>query len=264
MKHIECIINDWAGTTVDYGCFAPVSAFIRSFKAIRIDLTAEQARGPMGLTKIDHIKALFALDAVQTAFQKLNGRPSNDDDVAARYADFKKYLFATLTDFTDPIPQVVGTMARLREKGIRIGSTTGYTREMMDVVEPAAAAKGYAPDACITSDGLPGGRPYPYMIYQNMCRLAVPSRLSVIKYGDTVADVREGVNAGVWSVGVIMGSNEMGLTEAEALALPADELARRKEAVRMRLYKAGAHYVLNDVTQLPELVEAINLRLENE
>ncbi|CDC54764.1 phosphonoacetaldehyde hydrolase [Phocaeicola coprophilus CAG:333] len=159
---------------------------------------------------------------------------------------------------------MIETIDVLRKMGIKIGSTTGYTREMMDVVVPAAAEKGYRTDNCVTSDGLPAGRPYPYMIYKNMCDLAVPSRLSVVKYGDTISDIKEGVNAGVWSVGVILGSNEMGLTEDEVKQLPEAELKKRMAAVRNRMYAAGAHYVVDSICELPALIESINARMENE
>ena len=255
---------DWAGSAVDYGCFAPVSAFIESFKAIGVKVTPAEARKPMGLTKIDHVKALFHMESIGEAFKKRYGRIFNDEDVKGRYADFKKNLFSTLSDYTDPIPGVVNTIELLKEQGIKIGSTTGYTDEMMNVVAPAAASKGYRPDNWVTSDHLPAGRPFPYMIYKNMCDLAVPSRFEVLKYGDTVSDIREGVNAGVWSVGVVMGSNELGLTEEEASTYPVEELAKRKLDVRMRLYAAGAHYVVDSIKELPALIKAINLRMENE
>lgn len=264
MKKIECVIMDWAGSAVDYGCFAPVAAFINSFKSIDVPVTPEEARKPMGLTKIDHVRALFKMEAIGEEFKKRYGRAYNEDDVQGRYGEFKKNLFATLTDYTDPIPGVVETIGGLREKGIKIGSTTGYTKEMMDVVVPSAEAKGYKVDNWVTSDNLPAGRPYPYMIYKNMCDLAIPSRFSVLKYGDTVSDVKEGVNAGVWSVGVVMGSNVMGLTEEEVNALPADELNRLKLNARMKLLAAGAHYVVDNITELPALIEAINTRMANE
>lgn len=97
-----------------------------------------------------------------------------------------------------------------------------------------------------------------------MCDLAVPSRLSVVKYGDTISDIKEGVNAGVWSVGVILGSNEMGLTEDEVKELPEAELKKRMAAVRNRMYAAGAHYVVDSICELPALIESINARMENE
>lgn len=261
MKKIECVIMDWAGTAIDYGCFAPVSAFLESFRAIGIEVTAEEARRPMGLTKIDHIRALFEMPRIGKCFEERYKRPYQEEDVQGRYEEFQRLLFSTLKEYTMPIAHVIEVVDQLRAQGIKIGSTTGYTREMMDVVIPAAADKGYHTDNCVTSDGLPAGRPYPYMIYRNMCDLAVPCRKSVLKYGDTISDIKEGVNAGVWTVGVIVGSNEMGLTEEEFMEL--DETERRKKMadVRNRMYAAGADYVVNDITELPALIDAINKRM---
>ena len=44
MKKVECIIMDWAGTSVDYGCMAPVAAFVESFKNIGLEVTPEETR----------------------------------------------------------------------------------------------------------------------------------------------------------------------------------------------------------------------------
>ena len=264
MKKIECIIMDWAGTSVDYGCFAPVAAFVESFKAAGIEVTPAETRTYMGLTKIEEIRALFNIPRVSEAFRAKYGRDYTDEDVQARYAEFQRLLFSTLRSYSGPISKVVETIDTLREQGIKIGSTTGYTRQMMDIVIPAAEEQGYRVDNCVTSDGLPAGRPYPYMIYKNMCDLAVPSRLSVLKYGDTISDIREGVNAGVWTVGVILGSNELGLTEEEVKALSAEDLKRRMMEVRYRMYAAGAHYVVDSIEELPALIKAINERMNKE
>ena len=159
------------------------------------------------------------------------------------------------------VDSVIEVIEKLKRDGIKIGSTTGYTTAMMDIVLPGAAAHGYITDNCVTSNNLPAGRPQPYMIYQNMIDLAIPSVQSVIKYGDTIADIKEGVNAGVWTVGVILGSNEMGLTQEETGKLPAEELNRRMAAVRKRMYMAGAHYVVNTIAELPEIIEIINHKM---
>ena len=177
------------------------------------------------------------------------------------YKEFEKHLFASLEEYTPPIPGVIEVIEKLKRDGIKIGSTTGYTTAMMDIVLPGAAAHGYTTDNCVTSNNLPAGRPQPYMIYQNMIDLAIPSVQSVIKYGDTIADIKEGVNAGVWTVGVILGSNEMGLTQEETRKLPAEELNRRMAAVRKRMYMAGAHYVVNTIAELPEIIEIINHKM---
>ena len=174
------------------------------------------------------------------------------------YASFEKHLFASLKDFTTPIPGVLETMAMLREQGIKIGSTTGYTAKMMEIVRPGAEARGYRVDNLVTPNEVPAGRPAPYMIYKNMIDLAIPSVDNVVKVGDTIADIKEGVNAKVWSVGIVTGSNEMGLTEEEYNHRSSDELIELKREVRERMLNAGAHFVLDNIMELPSCIEKIN------
>lgn len=259
MKKISCVIMDWAGTAIDFGCFAPLNAFLKVFSEEKgIDITYRQAREPMGLLKIDHIKAILNMPEVNEKFRARYGRDWNMEDVNEIYVSFEKHLFASLSNFTTPIPGVLDTIKELRESGIKIGSTTGYTQAMMDVVRPGAAAKGYVVDNLVTPDNLPAGRPAPYMIYKNMIDLAIPSVDNVVKVGDTIADIKEGVNAKVWSIGIITGSNEMGITEEEYNCRTPDELAALKQEVRERMMAAGAHFVLDNITELPACIEKIN------
>lgn len=259
MKKISCVIMDWAGTAIDFGCFAPLNAFLKVFSEEKgIDITYRQAREPMGLLKIDHIKAILNMPEVNEKFRARYGRDWNMEDVNEMYVSFEKHLFASLSNFTTPIPGVLDTIKELRESGIKIGSTTGYTQAMMDVVRPGAAAKGYVVDNLVTPDNLPAGRPAPYMIYKNMIDLAIPSVDNVVKVGDTIADIKEGVNAKVWSIGIITGSNEMGITEEEYNRRTPDELAALKQEVRERMMVAGAHFVLDNITELPACIEKIN------
>ncbi|KKB46688.1 phosphonoacetaldehyde hydrolase [Parabacteroides sp. HGS0025] len=259
MKKISCVIMDWAGTAVDFGCFAPLNAFLKVFSEEKgIDITYRQAREPMGLLKIDHIKAILNMPEVNEKFRARYGRDWNMEDVNEMYMSFEKHLFASLSNFTTPIPGVLDTIKELRASGIKIGSTTGYTQAMMDVVRPGAAAKGYVVDNLVTPDNLPAGRPAPYMIYKNMIDLAIPSVDNVVKVGDTIADIKEGVNAKVWSIGIITGSNEMGITEEEYNRRTPDELAALKQEVRERMMVAGAHFVLDNITELPACIEKIN------
>lgn len=258
MKKISCVIMDWAGTAVDYGCFAPLNAFLKVFAEERgIDITYRQAREPMGLLKIDHIKAILSMPEVNARFQARYNRAWTMDDVNEMYQSFEKHLFASLSNFTTPLPGVLDTLQELRRQGIRIGSTTGYTQAMMDVVRPQAAAKGYVVDNLVTPDGLPAGRPAPYMVYQNMIELAIPSVDQVVKVGDTIADIREGVNAKVCSIGIITGGNEMGLTEEEYNRCTPDQLLQLKLEVRRRMTEAGAHFVLDNITELPACIREI-------
>ena len=197
---------------------------------------------------------------VNDKFRARYGRDWNMDDVNEMYQSFEKHLFASLTNFTTPIPGVLDTIKELRGNGIKIGSTTGYTQAMMDVVRPGAAAKGYVVDNLVTPDNLPAGRPAPYMIYKNMIDLAIPSVDQVVKVGDTIADIKEGVNAKVWSVGIVTGSNEMGVSEEEYNSRPAEEWESLKKEVRERMLAAGAHFVLDTIAELPACIEKINNR----
>lgn len=262
MKQVQGVVMDWAGTAVDFGCFAPLGAFLKMFKEWNIDISYAQAREPMGMLKIDHIRTILQMADVDTQFRSAHGRAWNEDDVTAMNAAFEKHLFSSLADYTDPIPGVVGTIAELRAKGLKIGSTTGFTAAMMDVVRPAAAAKGYRLDNLVTPDGLPAGRPAPYMVYKNMIDLAIDAPECVVKVGDTIADIREGLNAKVWSVGIVTGSNELGLDEAEYAAVPAGELAEMKAKVRNKMIAAGADFVLDNITELPACIEGINARMK--
>jgi len=257
-QQIECIIMDWAGTTVDFGCFAPVNAFIKAFERIDISITTKEIRKPMGMAKIEHIRQLLGMERINTVFKNIYQRDWNDEDVMELNMSFEEYLFATLTDYTNPIPHVVDTVTLLRQKGLKIGSTTGYTRAMMDVVEPAARAKGYFPDTCITPDGLPKGRPAPFMIFRNMIDLNVQNADSVVKVGDTIEDIREGLNANVWTVGVITGSSELGLSETEIKTLSVLELNQKIAITRTKMADAGAHFVINSMAELPDIIDNIN------
>ena len=255
MKKIECIIMDWAGTAVDYGCFAPVAAFIK------IDVV--QTRKPMGLPKIQHIRELLTMPEVNEQFTARYQRDWTEEDVVELNRLFEKYLFASLKEYTDPIPGVIPTLEKLRAEGLKIGSTTGYTREMMDVVQPAAEAKGYRVDYCATPNLLPAGRPAPYMVFENLTKLGVPCLDTVVKVGDTIADIKEGVNAKVWSVGIVLGSNEMALTEKEAGSLSETELEARVSEVKERMLAAGASYVIRSIEELPALIQTINSKLNS-
>jgi phosphonoacetaldehyde hydrolase len=262
-KEINCVIMDWAGTTIDFGCFAPVNSFINAFSEFGIRVTIEEVREPMGKAKIEHIRQLLRMERINNEFQKILQRDWSEEDVLKLNRSFEKYLFSSLTDYTDPLPQVVDVISSLRQKGIKIGSTTGYTRAMMDVVEPAAKSKGYYPDNCVTPNGLPMGRPAPFMIFKNMIDLNVQNLDCVVKVGDTIEDIREGLSAKVWSIGIIVGSNELGLMEMEINSLPQTELNERKTRVKQKMTEAGAHYVIDAISELPGIIERINNQLNS-
>ena len=255
MNKIQLVIADWAGTTVDYGCFAPVNAFEKAFQAFDIHPSMDEIREPMGLLKIDHIRAMLNMERIRGQWLEKYGKDPQDGDVIAIYRVFEEKLMESLSEYALPKPGVTEAMEKLRGMGIRIGSTTGYTDEMMDVVKKKAAENGYSPDACFTPDSTGGfGRPYPYMIFSNMKAFAIQSVENVIKAGDTASDIREGKNAGVCSLGIIEGSSMLGLSQEEYEALSAEEKEARHDDVRRRYFEAGADDVLESLSELPEWI----------
>ena len=89
MNRISALILDWAGTTVDFGSFAPTQIFVEAFRqAFDIEITLEEARVPMGLGKWQHIEALGKLPAVDSRWQAKFGRAMTAADIDAIYAAF--------------------------------------------------------------------------------------------------------------------------------------------------------------------------------
>ncbi len=259
MSKIEGVIFDWAGTTVDFGCFAPVNVFLEIFKKAGVEVTMEEARIPMGMLKRDHIKAMLQMPRISRCWEEKYGRAFEEKDIDDLYQSFEPLLLASLEEYTDPLPNVLDTVSVLRDMGLKIGSTTGYTDIMMDLVVPSAKEKGYAPDFVITPDATAScGRPYPYMIFRNIEALRITAPWKTVKVGDTVADIKEGYNAGVWSVGVLAGSSQMGLSLEEYQAMPETERQDAKRKARDAFILAGADFIINTIEELPALIEKIN------
>ena len=251
MKKIKAVIFDWAGTTVDYGCMAPVQAFVEVFKQYGIEPTMQEVREPMGMLKIDHIRTMLKMERISGLWKEKYRKEPGEEEAQALYKIFEEKLLSILHLYSDPKPGVVEVVNRLRRNGIRIGSTTGYNDKMMEIVVPAAKEKGYEPDVWFSPDSTgQKGRPWPYMIFRNMEALEIKKVRRVLKVGDTVSDIKEGRNAGVWSAGIVIGSSEMGLTEAEFEALSDEEKERKCREVAGRFLDAGADKVFYTIEDL--------------
>lgn len=258
---IKAVVFDWAGTMIDHGSRAPMGAFVKVFSQFDVPLTVEEARRPMGLPKWDHIRALVSDPGIAERWRKAHGRLPDDRDVDRVYEVFVPLNAAVVTDYSDLVPGAAELAAELRARGIRIGSTTGYTRDIMQQLLPVAAAQGYAPDNLVCAGDLPAGRPTPLMMYKCFVDLGVWPAHAVVKVDDTDPGIAEGLAAGCWTVGVAMSGNAVGLSLEELNALPeAERAGRRSRAVR-ELTLAGAHYVIDSVADLAPILDLIEGRL---
>jgi len=258
---VKGLVLDWAGTAVDYGCIGPVAVFLEVFKRRGVEPTIEEARLPMGLMKKDHIRAMCAMPDLAERWAVLYGKAPDESDVDAMYRDTEPLMVECIKDHAELIPGLLEAVAQFRDMGLKIGSSTGYTGPMMDVLRPEAARQGYAPDAAYCSTDVPAGRPYPWMCYRNAIDLNVYPMEAMVKIGDTVSDVQEGLNAGMWTIALTKSGNELGLPLDEVESLPTAVLTARLSAIEDRLMDAGAHYVAEDITQVPEVLADISDRL---
>jgi phosphonoacetaldehyde hydrolase len=258
---LKAVILDWAGTTLDYGCYAPAVVFQKVFRRQGVPITMAEARAPMGRHKKDHIREISQLDSVAERWLSVHGRLCTEEDVDVMFADFVPLQLACLADFADLIPGTLEAVADLRRRGLKIGSTTGYTREMMALLLGEAKKQGYEPDASVCVTDVPAGRPHPYMCFQNAIDLQLYPMEALVKVGDTLPDIEEGLNAGMWTIGLAKTGNEMGLNEEELTALEPELYERRLARVYDRMRRAGAHYVVDSVADVPHTVDRINQRL---
>ncbi|MEJ2625133.1 MAG: phosphonoacetaldehyde hydrolase [Pseudolabrys sp.] len=261
-QHLKAVIFDWAGTLVDHGSLAPMGVFVEAFAEFGVSITIDEARGPMGMAKRPHIAALMALPRIAAEWQRVNGAPPSEADIDRVYAVFVPRNIAVAARYADMIPGAAAIADRLRQRGLKIGTTTGYTREIMARVTPFAAQQGFIADAMACTGDTADGRPTPLLIYKMVLDLAIWPAWATVKVDDTEVGVTEGLNADAWSVGVAVSGNVFGLSLADTKALPADEFARRRAAAAAeKLAAAGAHYVIDSVADLMPVIAAFEGRL---
>lgn len=258
---LQAVVLDWAGTTVDFGCLAPAAAFMEAFRQTGVAITLEQARAPMGMPKWNHIQAITRMPPVAAAWTAAHGTAPTDADVDALYGRFLPLQVDVVAEHAALIPGALDAVAAMRARGLKIGSTTGYPPPVMEVVAAAAARQGYRPDCTVCAGETPAGRPGPYMALKCLIDLQVSPVQACVKIGDTVVDVEEGLNAGMWTIALTDTGNEVGLPLSEWLSLPEDRRAALRAPAADKLARAGAHYVARSLADALPLLDAIEARL---
>lgn len=259
LSPLQAVIFDWAGTLVDFGSLAPTQIFVEAFATFGITITLGQARGPMGLSKWDHIHQLLQDESIAAQWQTAFGRAPSNEDVDAIYARFMPMQIAKVGEFSAPIAGAVQTLQWLRANGLKIGSCSGYPREVLKQLLPQAEAAGVKPDYVVAGDELEaGGRPGPFMALANVLALGIGDVRACVKVDDTVPGIEEGLRAGMWTVGLSLSGNEVGYSVAEFAQAPREEVDARVAVAEAKLKKAGAHYVVRSVADLPAVLAQIS------
>lgn len=252
--HFDLVILDWAGTMVDFGCMAPVSALCAAFGEQGVGLDEPTVRRDMGKAKVDHLRSLLSYPAVAAAWKSAHGRAADDRDIELLMERLGPLMREHAARAAKLIPGARETFERLRTAGLRVASSTGYTREMMVPVLARAAEQGYVPEHLVCSGETPAGRPTPLMIYKACAELGVWPLNRVLKVDDADAGIAEGRAAGAFTVAVASG-NALGLSLEALQALEPAQRAARLEEARRLLRSAGAELVLDSVADLVPALE---------
>jgi phosphonoacetaldehyde hydrolase len=260
---IKAVIFDWAGTMVDFGCMAPAEALIDAFAAHGVRISAAQARRDMGMAKRDHVAAILANVAVADAWTAARGAPPDPHDVDAIYNALEPLIEAAATRCADLIPGAASVAGDLQELGVKIGSGTGYTRQMMSGILPRAAAQGYAPSVVVCAGETPSGRPAPLMTWKALVELDAWPAQACVKVDDATVGIEEGRLAGCWTIGVAASGNGVGLSLAEYDALGEADRRARVAASAAKLAAAGADYVIDTVADIRPVLQAIAMRVSS-
>jgi phosphonoacetaldehyde hydrolase len=258
---LKAVLLDWAGTTLDYGCFAPAVVFMEVFKRKGVEISIEEARAPMGAHKKVHIGTIAKDENVARRWQTVHGRKPNECDIEEMFREFIPLQLECLGDYADLIPGTLQAVAEVRRRGLKIGSTTAYTEEMMNILIGEAERRGYSPDATVCATQVPAGRPHPYMCLQNVILLQTYPMEAFVKIGDTLPDIDEGLNAGMWTIGLAKTGNELGMTEEQIATLDPEILDARLARAYQRMSQAGAHYVVDGISDVMPVLDQINCGL---
>ncbi|PCF95423.1 phosphonoacetaldehyde hydrolase [Vreelandella nigrificans] len=259
---LQAIICDWAGTLVDFGSFAPTQIFVEAFAELGVAISLEEARGPMGMGKWDHIRTLCNQPILAERFAQAVGHVPSDADVTALYERFMPLQIAKIADHSAVIPRALDTLTTLRAQGLKIGSCSGYPAVVMEKVVSLAAANGLQLDHVVATDEVPNGRPYPAQALANVIALGISDVAACVKVDDTTPGILEGRSAGMWTVALTCSGNALGLTFDQYQALSEAERQAAHKRVAAQFASSQPHYCIATIAELPDVVEAINRRLQ--
>ncbi len=255
---LKAVVFDWAGTMIDFGSRAPVVALCKAFEAAHVPISEAEARVDMGMAKSDHISAILATPRVRSAWEAVHGKAPDETDAAALFASTAPMMREAARECAQLIPGATDVAAQLRAAGVKIGSCTGYTREMMADILPLAEEQGYKPDMVVCAGETAAGRPSPLMLWKNLVELGVWPATCCVKVDDAEVGIAEGRAAGVWTIGVAASGNGVGLSQEAFEALSFEEQAARVGQARAALEAAGAHLVIDTVADLPKALETLS------
>ncbi|MDO7906714.1 HAD hydrolase-like protein [Paenibacillus sp. JX-17] len=254
---IQAVIFNWDSMIADCRGQKLLQGIMDIFRWKGIEITARQAETGRGLPIREHIAVILRLADVRARWHEAFGHEPGRPDIEQMYVELLPVLVSLLPSSGEPFPGMDRALAELQERSIQCGSTTAFPSDMLRRLRgPAESRHRLVLDSLVSPCEVQNnGRPYPWMMYENARRLHVYPLTDILKIGDTAADMQEGRNAGVWTVGLVNRQAEAGLS-AESDSIPHEE-SRHHSAQLLR--KAGAHMVIDTLSELPWVLREIEM-----
>jgi phosphonoacetaldehyde hydrolase len=258
---VKAVILDWDGTIVDHGSCASALTIIELFRQHGVQVGMPQVRATTGISPRAQLEAITDMDQVALQWEQIHGFYPTQRDIFSLYRKLIPLLATCLSDFSQPVSGALDAIKTLRNAGLLIATTSCHTSEMMRILAADAVKQGFEPDVSVCSDHVPVARPHPWMCLKAAMDLKLYPMEAIVKVGDTLPDIEEGLNAGMWTIAVARSGNEVGLTEDELDQLTEDDRNTRIIRAREKLSRGGAHYVADSLDDVPQITEEINRRL---
>lgn len=266
-RRIRGVVFDLAGTIVDFGVMAPVRAMRKTFRHFGVTVSEGDVRFYTGLEKKEHIRKLGFSSRVRESWRDIYKRDITEEDIESLYRKFVPNQITEIKNYPCLVPNSLEVIEFIRGlHDVKLGSTSGYNRAMVDVVIDNMSKRGLNLDITVASDEILLPRPYAEGCRINMKAMGLRNPTEMVKVGDTDVDVEEGRNAGMWTVAVLQSSNYVGLTPEMIKELEMnnpDKLGRIYKKAENRLIIAEPDYLASDITRLPYIISDINNRMIN-
>lgn len=247
---IDTLLFGLNGATIDCGCQAAVVPVVEAFRLRGVVVEATAARAAPGVTSREQVRLLSLQPRVRSQWIEHNGAAPSRADLDQLHGELEALLLAGVGRHAIPIPGFLPVLAELRAQGMRTGATTSFPAEVVEVLRPAMAARGWRPDTLVSGSEVPAGPPAPYLHQFAAMRLGSTNVARCVVAAGIPVELEAARNAGMWAIGLALTGPDVGLTAAELGSLHRDERARLAAAGKERLEAAGAHVVVDTVADL--------------
>ena len=256
-RKIKAVVLDLSGTVVDRYALAPTYAVKNTFAHFGVDISISTARGPMGIAKDRHFNLLLDNDAVKKAWGHIYGStPKAEMEGKMLFKRFHTEQLDCLEKYSTVLPKAVEAFEELRSLDVKISATTGFSRDIVNVLRPMMAEQGLEFDYIVAATDLEwGSRPFPHGLYECMRKLGVHDVDEVLKVDDSVPGIREGRAAKATTCGVSRYSSYMAIESLfHESQIPFAAMNARHNESRRTLLDGGADYVVDSIANIPNLV----------